>query len=144
MKIQKIIERSTYQKVIEYEINTEKMKSLPHTFGNFPDENEFHSAFFDTNHPNHAEAYEILEHVLRPDAVYENEQETANEYWASGNDLKNIHSEQESEPVQQREVTRPSESDPSGPVRPFSGKNSHLNFLTDEEIKKYKEIPGFR
>ena len=68
MKIQKIIESSTLQRVIEYEISTEKMRSLPHTFGNFRDENEFHSAFFDQNHPNHSEAYEILEHVLKPDA----------------------------------------------------------------------------
>ena len=88
MKIQKIIERSTYQRVVEYDISTEKMRNLPHTFGNFRDEDEFHSAFFDQNHPNHAEAYEILEHVLKPDAIYENQQENANEFWASGDDLR--------------------------------------------------------
>ena len=88
MKIQKIIESSTYQRVIEYDINTERMRNLPHTFGNFRDENEFHSAFFDQNHPNHSEAYEILEHVLKPNAIYENSQASSNEFWASGNDLR--------------------------------------------------------
>ena len=71
MKIQKIIEKSTSQRVIEYEINTEKMRNLPHTFGNFHDAEEFHVAFFDQNHQKHAEAYEILEHVLKPDVIYE-------------------------------------------------------------------------
>ena len=88
MKIQKIIGSSTYQRIIEYNIETEKMRNLPHTFGNFRDENEFHSAFFDQNHPNHSEAYEILEHVLKPNAIYENSQASSNEFWASGDDLR--------------------------------------------------------
>ena len=88
MKIQKIIDGRAYEKVVEYDINTEKMKRLPHTFRNFLDENEFHSAFFDTNHLKHAEAYEILEHVLKPDIIYQDQQENANEFWASGDDLR--------------------------------------------------------
>ena len=88
MKIQKIIDGRAYEKVIEYDINTEKMKSLPHTFRNFLDENDFHSAFFDKNHPKHAEAYEILEHVLKPEIIYENRLVPSNEFWASGNDLR--------------------------------------------------------
>ena len=88
MKIQKIIETSPSQKVIEYDISTEKMKSLPHTFGNFRDETEFHSAFFDQNHPNHAEAYEILEHVLKPTVVYSDNNANTNEFWASDGDLR--------------------------------------------------------
>jgi len=89
MKIQKIIDGRAYEKVVEYDINTEKMKRLPHTFRNFLDENEFHSAFFDTNHPKHAEAYEILEHVLKPEIIYEKKLVPSNEFWASGNDLRN-------------------------------------------------------
>ena len=88
MKIQKIIEGPNSQRIIEYEINTERMKSLPHTFGNFRDEQEFHEAFFDQNSPRHSQAFEILEHVLKPNAIYENSQASSNEYWASGDDLK--------------------------------------------------------
>jgi len=88
MKIQKIIKSPTIERIVEYNIDTERMKNLPHTFGNFSDENEFHSAFFDQNHPNHSEAYEILEHVLKPDIIYQDQQENANEFWASGDDLR--------------------------------------------------------
>ena len=98
MKIQKIIETTKETsgesgsfdlKIIEYEISTERMKNLPHTFGNFTCEDDFHSAFFDTNHPKHAEAYEILEHVLKPTAIYVDQQSrTTNEYWASQENIR--------------------------------------------------------
>lgn len=88
MKIQKIIESPTHQRIIEYDIDTEKLRQLPYTFGNFRDAEEFHLAFFDQNHPNHAEAYEILEHVLKPNAIYETSHASSNEFWASGNDLR--------------------------------------------------------
>ena len=93
MKIQKIIESQTNGsfnvKIIEYEITTERMQNLPHTFGNFRDEVEFHSAFFDQNHPQHMEAYEILEHVLKPTVIYADEHNMeTNEFWASGDDLR--------------------------------------------------------
>ena len=87
MLIQKIW-NNTSRMVTEYEITTEMMQSLPHTFGNFKDVEDFHSAFFDSENEKHQEAYEILEHVLKPTAIYENSQENANEFWASGNDLR--------------------------------------------------------
>ena len=55
------------QKIYEISDETEKIKNLPHTFSNFRDENEYHSAFFDPNHSN-----EILE--------YEDQQPNINEF----------------------------------------------------------------
>ena len=88
MIIQKILEASHLERVVEFEITNEKMRQLPYTFGNFRDEQEFHSAFFDQSHPGHAHAYEILEHVLRPDSIYERPKNDSNEHWASEENLR--------------------------------------------------------
>ena len=91
MLIQKIW-NNTSRMVTEYEITTEMMQSLPHTFGNFTDVEDFHSAFFDSENEKHQEAYEILEHVLKPNTIYPGEDMGSTEHWASGDDIVAIGS----------------------------------------------------
>ena len=92
------VRKSTRHVVTHFELTDELIQNNIHTFGNFHGLEDFHNAFFDTQHDRHAEAQEILS-MIRPDQVYDLSMSNDESQWVSGDDVVSDEDLRKSKPL---------------------------------------------